>query len=92
MHRASYARIEGVDCAKDLERLFRISNRCSDESVLHGSLLSLCVRGSKVPCGRNNLLIVLDLAFLDVDPVAQGATRHVVQAHALAVAALIEFV
>ncbi len=92
VYRTGDARIKGMDRAEDLQRFLRVSNRSPDESVLYGALLSLCIRGSKIPCGRNNLLVVLDLALLDVDPVAQGATRNIVQAHALAVSALVEFV
>ena len=92
MHRTGDTGVEGVDSPENLKRLLGICNRSSDKRVLHGALLAFRVCGAQVPRRRNDLLIVLDLALFDIDPMAERATSNIVQAEAYTVGALIQFV
>ena len=78
MNTASDAGVIGVNGAKDFDRTLGIG----DGSVVHQSLFQragevVVTTRTDVPGGRNHELEVVDLAVLDVDPMAQCAARSV---------------
>ena len=69
--------------AQDLQRLLGVDHRRVHQAGLEGADLALGVARAAVPGGGHHALVVLDLAVLDLDPVAQHAARRGDRAHAL---------
>mmetsp|Transcript_18206 Transcript_18206/g.43601 ORF Transcript_18206/g.43601 Transcript_18206/m.43601 type:complete len:319 (-) Transcript_18206:2331-3287(-) len=74
MHRADEARVKRACDVPDLDRIRRIGNRRADQRLLDRPELVLAVTRTDVPGRGGNDLVVLDLAVLDFDPVAQRTT------------------
>src|SRR3990170_1023659 len=82
MNGAGEARVKGPNHSQRLDRIFRIRNRSSNQSLLHWTQLVFVVSGAGIPGSRNNALTVIDLLVFNGDPVAQSTTRTFSQTHA----------
>ncbi len=84
VHAAGDAGVIGVDGTQDLDRAFRIGDRgVVQQGLFSGAGQVVVAAGTEVPGGRDHELEVVDLAVLDVDPVAQAAAGSVDEANAL---------
>src|SRR5262245_11835812 len=85
VHCADEAGIVGAADMTDIDGIGRIRNRRADQRLLDRAAISGDAPRPDIPCRRGDDLIVLDLAALDLDPMAERAANSFRRAPAAAV-------
>src|SRR5229473_433425 len=76
VRRTCEAGIERMDGAQDLDRLLRILHRSVHQRSFERADIALWIARRAIPCGGNDALVVVDLGFLDLDPVRERPARR----------------
>ena len=84
MHSASGAGVEAVNGTQRVDRLLHIGNGHADESLLQRAIVALRVVRREIPRGRNDDLVIGDLAALDLLGMVESATRGLPETGAFA--------
>src|SRR5271170_6455785 len=82
VNRADKARIVRAADMADLDGIVRIGDRRADQRFLHRAADAVARPRADIPGGRSDDLVVLDLAGLHFDPMAQRATNRLGRAPA----------